>query len=308
MKKKNKQRRNFLKTLLGFSLFSVFPLKITAINSMQECITTPDIEGPYYIPNAPDIDILTPKNITPNLCITGTVYANDCITPISNATVEVWHANQGEYNKTTQSPFIGNSYLNSDYENNLYRSKIFTDNSGNYGYDTIVPGKYLNGSYYRPSHIHYKASYLNQNELTTQLYFEGDDSIDLDPWASNPSSENRIIPLTTDENGCLQGVFDITLNIDPEEITQSFIRENKIIQAIYPNPINPETYIYLYKKYTPTIIHVCDINGKIINQKKIFKHKIRLYDVLPKNLKKGIYIIKTTTNNGLIDAKRFYFS
>ena len=40
--------------------------------------------------------------------------------------------------------------------------------------------------------IHYKSSYLDQNELTTQLYFEGDSSIQIDPWASNPSAENRI--------------------------------------------------------------------------------------------------------------------
>ena len=73
---------------------------------------------------------------------------------------------QGEYDKNSDS------YLNSDYEEVLYRSKIYTDNNGNYAYQTILPGKYLNSTYYRPSHIHYKSSYLEQNELTTQFYKE----------------------------------------------------------------------------------------------------------------------------------------
>ena len=34
-------------------------------------------------------------------------------------------------------------------------------------FPNTMPGKYLNGLTYRPSHIHYKSSYLNQNEITT---------------------------------------------------------------------------------------------------------------------------------------------
>ena len=67
--------------------------------------TASDIEGPFYIPNSPWNPNLTPYELDdsiPNfLFITGTVYANDCETPIPNATVDVWHANEGEYDEDT---------------------------------------------------------------------------------------------------------------------------------------------------------------------------------------------------------------
>ena len=294
----NNQRRFFLKSLLGIGFFSMFPFKITAFNNLQECITTSDIEGPYYIPNSPNISILNPPEIISNfLFITGTVYANNCITPIPNATVDVWHSNKGEYDSKT------NSYLNSSYDNTLYRGKIYTDNNGNYAYQTVLPGKYLNGNYYRPSHIHYKASYNNQNELTTQLYFENDTSIPIDPWASNPSAENRIISLETDENNDLHGVFDIVLNTDVSELENIKINEHKLINSIYPNPVNEHTYIYLKPTQYKSMIEVCDISGKSIHRTTVFKDKINLYKTLNQRLKKGIYIIKITSN-GVVDAKR----
>ena len=45
-----------------------------------------------------------------------------------------------------------------DYDNVgfNFRGKIITDENGNYNLETIIPGKYLNGSQYRPSHIHLK--------------------------------------------------------------------------------------------------------------------------------------------------------
>jgi len=302
---KIQKRRYFLKLLLSLGFFSIFPFKIKAISQIDECnTTTPDIEGPYYIPNSPNVSILTPPEITSDfLFITGTVYAKDCITPIPNAAVDVWHSNKGEliFDETQGDDFWGNS----DYDDTLYRAKIYTDSNGNYAYQTILPGKYLNGSYYRPSHIHYKASYLETNELTTQLYFEGDTTIDIDPWASDSSAENRIIPLAVDKNNNLHGVFDIILSTDSSELPQTNIHEQKIIQSIHPNPINKQTNIYLNHTGSQTVIEICDINGKTINKVNTSNHIIPLYNILPPNLKKGVYIIKVLRKNGLIDAKRF---
>ena len=298
MKNNNHQRRSFLKSLLGLGVFSMMPFKITAFNTLQDCVTTSDIQGPYYIPNSPNISILTPPEITSDfLFITGTVYANDCNTPIPNATVDVWHSNKGVYDTVT------NSYLDSSYDNILYRAKIYTDENGNYAYQTVLPGKYLNGSYYRPSHIHYKASYNNQNELTTQLYFENDTSIPIDPWASSSSAENRIISLAIDKNNNLHGVFDIVLNTNPVELNNIEINKQKLIQSIYPNPVNEYTHIYLKPTQHKNTIEVCDISGKSIYKTTVFEDKINLYKTLNYRLKKGIYIIKITSNN-IIDAKR----
>jgi len=298
MNNNNNQRRDFLKSLLGLGVFSMIPFKITAFNNIQDCITTSDIQGPYYIPNSPNISILSPPEITSDfLFITGTVYANDCNTPIPNATVDVWHANKGIYDSAT------NSYLDSSYDNTRYRGKIYTDDNGNYAYQTVLPGKYLNGSYYRPSHIHYKASYNNQNELTTQLYFENDTSIPIDPWASISSAENRIISLEIDKNNNLHGVFDIVLNTNPLSLNNIELNNQKLIQSIYPNPVNEHTHIHLRPTQYKNMIEICDISGKSIYKATVFEEKINLHKTLNYRLKKGIYIIKITSND-IVDAKR----
>jgi len=293
-------RRVFLKTLFKIGLFSLLPIKLNAFSQQKDCLTTADIEGPFYIPNAPNISILTPPGVSSNLLfITGTVYANDCITPIPNAIVDVWHANQGEYQQET------GLYLNSVYDDTFYRGKIYTDINGNYAYQTILPGKYLNGNYYRPSHIHYKISYLEQNEVTTQLYFNGDSSIEIDPWASSGSAENRIINLSNDKNNNLNGVFDVTLNVQPEMIEQTNLTQNKVIKSIFPNPVNSQSCIFL-QNHDNISIEICDINGKTIGHiNNVNSNKVRIYDILDVDTKKGIYLIRIIKNKKAIDAKRF---
>ena len=296
-----KHRRSIIKTIMSLGVLSIFPFKLQAFNEIGECLTNPDLEGPFYTPNSPNISILTPPDITSNfLFITGTVYANDCITPIPNAVVDVWHANQGEFDEAT------NSYINSTYDDVLYRSKMYTDNNGNYGYQTLLPGKYLNGSYYRASHIHYKSSYLEDNEVTTQLYFEGDTSLGLDSWTIS----DEIINLNTDLNNNLHGVFDIVLDVDPSEIQGSItLEEDKFIQAIYPNPINQNTSIYLKKHNENLSIEICNVNGQVIAKKDNIKtNHVQLNHILTKQPKKGIYIIRIKNSRGFGDAKRFIVS
>ena len=296
-------RRFFLKTILKLGVFSFFPTKILALEEIKDCEpTTIDIQGPFYIPDAPNIYNLSPPEINSDfLIITGTVYANDCSTPIPGAIVDVWHANKGELDDSS------NTYINSNYEDEFYRSKMISDTNGNYAFQTIFPGKYLNGNYYRPSHIHYKSSYLNSDELTTQIYFDGDTSITTDPWASTPAATNRIITLNLDNNNNLNGVFDIILDIDPDEINTQSIEENKTIKSIWPNPINEHTYIYLENKNENIILEICDINGRTLSRKNSHKNKIHLYSLLTRRMKSGIYILKTIKENGVINAKRFVF-
>ena len=297
----DKNRRSIIKALFSLGILSIFPIRLNGFSQKEDCITTTDIEGPFYTPNSPNISILTPPDITSNfLFITGTVYANDCITPIPNALIDVWHANQGEFDEQT------NSYLNSNYDETLYRAQLYTDNNGNYAYQTILPGKYLNGNYYRPSHIHYKCSYLNENQITTQLYFEGDTSIDLDPWASNILSQNRIIPLEVDDNNNSHGVFDITLNVSPSQIEQSvLLNNNQLIQSIHPNPINDNTTIYLQNNHKNISIEICNVAGQTIKRKdNITAQTIKLKKLFNCDFKKGIYIIRSWNSQGIVNSKR----
>ena len=84
-----------------------------------------------------------------------------------------------------------------------------------YIFETIKPGLYLNGSSYRPSHIHFKITPPGFNALITQLYFQGDPYIPTDAAASVNSGSfdatHRIIPLVTNINGDLEGTWDIII-------------------------------------------------------------------------------------------------
>ena len=85
-----------------------------------------------------------------HIVVTGQVLSLSC-TPIANALVDFWHANdQGEY------------------DNNGYtlRGHQFTDAEGRYWLETIVPGIYPG----RTRHFHVKVQAPSQPVLTTQLY------------------------------------------------------------------------------------------------------------------------------------------
>ncbi len=138
-------------------------------------LTEPNIEGPFFRPNAPDIT--QPKGghrasllrNTPSgtpLQITGRVLALDC-TPVAGALIEVWHADDtGAY----------------DHEGFRFRGRFRTGEAGLYTLATIVPGHYRVGGGFRPAHVHVKVHVPGRAPLTTQLYFEGDPYNEGDPF------------------------------------------------------------------------------------------------------------------------------
>ncbi len=131
--------------------------------------TVGDIEGPFYIPNAPsrnDLNIHNEKG-TP-LVIMGRVFQGDCKIPFQNVSIEFWHANpKGEYDNSSKEQ--------------RYRCTLRPDSEGNYMLRTLLPGAYLNGNRYRPRHIHVKIRDAQGTELlTTQLYVKGDPYIEGD--------------------------------------------------------------------------------------------------------------------------------
>jgi catechol 1,2-dioxygenase len=290
------KRRQALKSFISASILPFLPFR--QLFAADECITTDDILGPYFSEGAPNISNIAPAIAeVPRLYITGTVYAKDCVTPIPNALIDVWQANN-----------------DGAYEDIDYRGKIYTDEAGNYAFESIQPGKYLNGSTYRPSHIHYKVVYANNPEFVTQLYFEGDTSIDIDPWASNPSAVDRIIPLTTDDNSNLNGVFDIYLNVEVETVDTPDFNRNDIsskIRSIAPNPIfeNFELSFYCNKKSEITI-DICDVMGRnsVVLYKGNRAKKLHRIQLKKPNIKAGLYVIRLAIDGKKVDAKRVIFN
>jgi protocatechuate 3,4-dioxygenase beta subunit len=117
-------------------------------------LTPAQTEGPYYTPNSPErASLIEPGMGGTKLIVTGYVLTKDC-QPIANAWLDFWQADdQGVYD-------------NAGYR---LRGHLFTDETGRYTLETILPGEYPG----RTEHIHVKVHAPNSPILTTQLYFPG---------------------------------------------------------------------------------------------------------------------------------------
>ncbi|XOV68407.1 MAG: hypothetical protein ACFHU9_04370 [Fluviicola sp.] len=166
-----------------------------------DCATTNDILGPFYRPDAPDRSDLTFSGLKGSrVTIKGTVYTDDCTSPLENVKVEIWHCDtRGDYDNSSD-----------DFR---HRAQQTTDGNGVYQFQTILPGKYLNGKLYRPAHIHFRVTHEEHQELISQIYFSGDPHIEEDPWASQEKAKARILPIILeDTQGNLAVDFNIYLN------------------------------------------------------------------------------------------------
>ncbi len=143
--------------------------------------TSGTIEGPYYIPGAPEVrseatlPMREDEKGTPFL-FQGTVTDLDG-NPLENARVELWHADDDGY-YSQFAPGIP--------EWNL-RGTIVTGPDGRFAFHTVKPAPYripTDGSCgaliaaagwhpWRPAHLHLKVSAPGKQLITTQLYFEG---------------------------------------------------------------------------------------------------------------------------------------
>jgi len=154
-------------------------------------VTAENIEGPYYKEGAPNRSVLAgAKTDGTPLVISGVVQTLRC-EPLTNVELDVWHANaKGAY----------------DNDGYTFRGAMKTDAHGRFALRTIVPGRYLNGSTYRPAHIHVKVRAKGHEELTTQLYFAGD------PYnAKDPFIVDSLIMKPVNDKGVQRARFDFVL-------------------------------------------------------------------------------------------------
>ena len=201
MNNKN-NRREFLKKTTLFA----FAVSTPVLNSCrgdnpaktpeETCVTTPDILGPFYKAGAPfKEDISASSSATP-LIMEGRVL-KDCDTVLPGAIVEIWNADEnGSYDISTEFKF---------------RGQCQTQQNGMYRFKTIIPGRYLNGNTYRPSHIHFRITAPGYGELVSQVYFKDDPFINGDPWASTAKASERILIVKRNIDGMDTVNFDIYL-------------------------------------------------------------------------------------------------
>jgi catechol 1,2-dioxygenase len=281
------ERRNFIQraglVTLGGTIppffFTVADSKAIQSDLLNSCIpTTADILGPFYIANAPVRERIIPETEEGDfLRIEGRVLDEDC-NPVHDAEVEVWHCDsEGEYD-------LGSPDL-------WYRGRYFTDSDGSYAFDTIIPGRYLNGAEFRPSHLHFRVSSRGFSSRITQLYFADDPFIESDPWASDPEAEHRILELQEVEDGYLIS-FDFVIRA-LVSVKEFDLSESNLILN---NPVSDRLIMSIIDG-SILDIEFFDTQGKIlyrkygINQKEV--------DIDMKAYKSGNYFIRVRSTKGI---------
>jgi catechol 1,2-dioxygenase len=130
------------------------------------------------------------------LVLSGTVYANDCRTPLGGAVIEVWQTDaQGVY-----GPGHGTNNLRCCY----LQATVATDADGGYRLETIRPGHYRGEDPPPPAHIHFNVYYRGTPGVFTEVVFAGD------PYLENGDAGAEVITLREDGKQ-LSGRFDIIL-------------------------------------------------------------------------------------------------
>lgn len=286
-------RRQFLKnTSIAALALSIFPLGNKVMSNPlknDECNkSTLDYygEGPFYTENPPEIidgQLASEYEEGTRMIISGRVSNLDCTEFIAGTIIDIWHADDA-----------GN-YDNSGY--NL-RGKTISNSQGFFMFETVHPGKYLNGSTYRPSHIHLKITPPGFDTLITQIYFAGDPYIDGDAAASITEGQydatHRIIELTTNSLGEEEGIWDIVIDGNGT-VGQNEIHLNKgMIYKCSPNPFKSQLNIdYGVFKNSKVSLLVFDMNGQ------------KVADLEERQLNTGKYSAIWNPNSSL--PKTYYF-
>jgi protocatechuate 3,4-dioxygenase beta subunit len=177
---------------------------------LAACVPTADAtRGPVYRSGAPWRSRLCGLDEPGEpLTITGQVTASPACRPIANATLDVWQTNtRGWY-----SNLLGLENASDRGAFNL-RGRIRSDHDGRYHFESIVPGRYpFPWPLTRPRHIHLIVTHAQHESLTTQIYFEGDQYNDSDPWW-HESLTIRLAEEIDAQSGRVgrRGVFDIAM-------------------------------------------------------------------------------------------------
>ncbi len=136
------------------------PFAAQSANASPRCARTPlQTAGPFHVRGAPFRDDFRVDSMEgEDLTVHGRVMSVDC-QPVAGAVLDVWQADPtGRYD-------------NQDFR---LRGKVRTDADGAYKFQTLKPGAYGAG-FVRTPHIHVRITAEGMRQITTQVYFPGEE-------------------------------------------------------------------------------------------------------------------------------------
>jgi protocatechuate 3,4-dioxygenase beta subunit len=164
-------------------------LPVTPACNANDKVTPPQTAGPFYKPSSPKRSSLVEPGVQgTKIRLQGNVRSTHC-QPVGGVLVDLWQADGAGV-----------------YDNTGYRLRghQYTDNSGRYFFETVVPGLYPG----RTRHFHVRVQAPNRPILTTQLYFPGEQQNKRD------NIFNEKLLLSIRENGAEKlATFDFVLAI-----------------------------------------------------------------------------------------------
>ena len=163
-------RRSLLTAFLTLPLMEGFRLSAVAraAPDLPPTLACPGGEGtmereagPFFKPNSPlERDLYPAAPGGERITVAGFVLDRQC-RPLAGSLVEIWHADEhGDY----------------DHQGFRLRGHQFTDGSGRWWFNTIIPALYPG----RTRHFHFKVQRPGGRVLTTQLYLPRESRNDAD--------------------------------------------------------------------------------------------------------------------------------
>lgn len=190
-----RQRRSFLKATAAWASVLLAPKIASAASSCEITPTTED--GPLYpaeeMPWASDLTRVPGQSGTAKgqvAYLFGQIKSFDC-RPVSDATVEIWQADDNGYYKHPRH--TAPDGLDPNFR---YFARVRTDAVGRYMIKTIVPKWYRIFDIERAAHIHMKVRSPNNGVITSEIYFSGADQDKLrqgDPVFQSRQDKEKLV-------------------------------------------------------------------------------------------------------------------
>ena len=198
------QRRKFIKETgmiaIGVGVFG--NISWNKDRFVGDTSTTTDLLGPFYRPGAPIRKNINAEGYSGKLFhVSGTVLKEDGKTPFKNCRIEIWQCDENRVYDNTSDEF-------------KYRGSQITGADGKYHFIGMHPIPYPageNSEIWRPAHIHLLISGEGQQDLITQIYFEGDDYLEKDAGSASTNAMKRILKIVKNSKNEETIRFDIVM-------------------------------------------------------------------------------------------------